>query len=250
MFSFKIIFFTIIILIIIYLVFFKKTEYYTPSVVNGQSIMNIASIYNLNKNTVFNNIDVTNTVTANDVIIEDTLNLNNYKLNIDSSGVLIISDNFGTMLWSSEKLIGSSLYDPTGRYAFLIDYGPDMKTIGDTPTICTQMYDTNVDGFGLQKRIPNVSYNGGITDESGQYLLSVNKQVWYNTPGIQLQDCFDLSFNQWPIIDLGIKQGQLNYNNTFIVPLEYSTENPHSGLELYYTGSSEADPQSCVFTYR
>ena len=62
--------------------------------------------------------------------------------------------------------------------------------------------------------------NGNL--EMAQYLLSIDPEVWYNTPGIKLQNCFDISFNKWPVVDLGIKQGQLNYDNTFIVPLNLS----------------------------
>lgn len=249
MFTFKSIFFTILIIFIIYLVFFRKVEHYIPSSVNNQSLMNISSLYNTNKKTVFNNIDVTNNLTANDLLIDDKIIFNNFSLNIDNSGVLIIKDNLGGILWTSKKLIGSALYDPTGKYAFLVDLNTT-KINNIEPVPCTYMYDTNVDGFGVQKIIPNISYNGGISDSSGQYIFTVNKEVWYKTPGIQLQDSHDISNNKWPIVDLGIKQGQLNYGNTFMVPLEKSDTNPKSGLGLYYIGTSKDDPQVALIEYK
>ena len=249
MFRFKTIFFIVIFIVIIYLVFFRNIENYIPSIVDGQTIMNISSLYNL-KNMVVNNINVSDTVTANDLIIDDNIQMNNFNLSIDASGVLTITDRLGNLMWSSKKLIGSSLYDPTGRYAFYIDYAEGMRSKVDEPVMCTHMYDTNVDGFGLQQPIPNLSQYGGISDASGQYLLSIDSEVWYKTPGIKLQNCFDISFNEWPVVDLGIKQGQLNYDNTFIIPLNFSSDNPNSGLGLYYVGTSSSDPQKLLMSYR
>jgi hypothetical protein len=250
MISFKTIFFIILLLIIIYLVFFRSTEHYIPSLVDNKSMMNIASVYNTNKNTVFNNIDVTNTITANDLIIDEKLEMNNFYLDIDASGVLNITNKAGKLIWSTRKLIGSALYDPTGRYAFFVDYCDGVQAINDEPVICTHMFDTNSDGFGLQRRIPNIAQHGGISDSTGKYMLSVDSAVWYKTPGIKLQNCFDISLGIWPTIDLGIKQGQLNYDNVFIVPLEQSAENPHSGFQLFYTGKNDKDPQMLLMTYK
>jgi hypothetical protein len=249
MFNFKTIFFSILIIFIIYLVFFRKVEHYIPTIVNNQSLMNISSLYNTKQTAVFDNLDVKYNITANDLIIDGKITLGNFDLNIDSSGTLIIKNNSGDVVWSSKKLIGSALYDPTGRYAFFVDINKP-NSEGPQQIPCTYMYDMNVDGYGAQQNIPNIAFNGGITDQTGQYILTVNKEVWYQTPGIQLQDSYDISNNQWPIVDLGIKQGQLNYGNTFVIPIEYSDTTPFSGLALYYTGTSRDDPQLFLMEYK